>query len=94
MSARAYILLNIVQGKAEEALRTLRCRLGVVMADALEGPPDIIVLLEAKERLQLAEFLIYTLASIDNITADLRLLVTPDNTIPLSCPASDAKEFR
>jgi hypothetical protein len=94
MSARAYILLDIVHGKAEEALRTLRCRPGVVMADALEGRPDIIVLLEAKERLQLADFIMPALASIDEVTEDLRLLVTLDNTIPLSCPASEAKEFR
>lgn len=51
MSARAYVLLDIVKGKAEEALRTLRCRPGVVTVDALEGSPDVIVLLEAKERL-------------------------------------------
>jgi len=94
MSARAYILLDIVEGKAEEALRILRCRPGVVTVDALEGSPDVIVLLEAKERPQLAEFLIHTLASIDDITADLRLLVTPHNAVPLSSQTSDVKEFR
>jgi len=43
MSDRAYILLDIVGGKAEQVTEVLQESPGVVMVDALEGPPDVII---------------------------------------------------
>ena len=74
MSDRAYILLNIVDGKAEQATEVLRKSPGVVMADALEGPPDVVIVMEAPERQQLAKLTVQALASVETITERVSLL--------------------
>ncbi len=84
MGVRAYVLLNVVDGKAERAVQTLRCNSGVVIADSLEGHPDIIVMVEAPDRQKLAEFLMPVIGSMDGITEDLHLLVSRDNGFPSS----------
>jgi hypothetical protein len=50
MDDRAYILLNITDRKAKQATEVLRKSPGVVMVDALEGPPDVIIVMEAPEQ--------------------------------------------
>ena len=74
MSARAYLLLKIVQGKAEEAARLLQDEVGVVAVDVLEGPPDIIVLMEASGRSTLARLTVRVIASVEALTEDIQLL--------------------
>ncbi len=74
MSARVYILLDIVHGKSEYVIQALRGKPGVVMADPLEGPPDVIIVVEAPKRQQLAELTIQALASVETMTEGLRLL--------------------
>ena len=83
MSARAYLLLKIVQGKAEEAARLLRDEVGVVAVDVLEGPPDIIVLMEASGRSTLARLTVRVIASVEALTEDIQLL--PAQNIPNVC---------
>jgi hypothetical protein len=78
MSDRVYILLDILNGKAEQATEILRESPGVVMADALEGPPNVIIIMEAPERQQLARLTIQTLASVETITEHVCLLPTRD----------------
>ena len=39
MSARAYILLDIVDSKSEQVVEALQCIPGVVISDCLEGRP-------------------------------------------------------
>ena len=78
MGDRAYILLNIVDGKAEQALEFLRKSPGVVMADALEGPPDVIIVIEEAERQQLAKLTIQALAAVETITDRVSVLPTRD----------------
>ena len=46
MNARVYILLDIVDGKAEQVVQVLQEIPGVVMVEALEGPPDMILVME------------------------------------------------
>ncbi len=76
MRARAYILLDIVNGKSEQAAQTLRNMPGVATADCLEGQPGVLVLVEATDRLKLAELLMPVMASVDSLTEDMQLLVT------------------
>jgi hypothetical protein len=78
MSDRAYILLDIVHGKAEQATEVLQESPGVVMADALEGPPDVIVVIEAPKRQQLAKLIIQALTSVEIMTEHVCLLPTED----------------
>jgi hypothetical protein len=88
MSARAYVLFEIVDGNREYAAQMLRSQTGVVFADRLEGHPDIIAMVEAPNRQRLAEAMMPVIGCIDGITEDLHLLVTRDNETPLDLAAS------
>ncbi len=78
MIARAYVLLDIKDGKLGEVAKVLRAMSGVVLTDILEGPPDIIIAVEASEREKLAEFTVQALASVEDMTEDIRLLPAQD----------------
>jgi len=81
MSARAYMLLDIVDRNCEDAVQMLRSRAEVILADRLEGYPNIIAIVEAADRQSLAAAIMPVLGCIDGITEDLRLLVTQNNEI-------------
>ena len=78
MDDRVYILLDIVDGKAEQVAQALQESPGVVMADALEDPPDVIMVMEAAERQQLAKLAIQALASVETMTECVYLLPVRD----------------
>jgi hypothetical protein len=80
MSARAYVLLDIVDGNSQYAAQMLRSRTGVILVDCLEGRPDIIAVVEAPDRQSLAEAVMPVIGCIDGITDDLHLLVTQDES--------------
>jgi hypothetical protein len=52
----------------------LRGQPGVKMVDVLEGPPDVIVMLQARSRLELAELTSQALVSVESMTEDLKVL--------------------
>jgi hypothetical protein len=81
MSARAYMLLDIVDRDCEYAVQMLRSRAEVILADRLEGYPNIIAIVEAADKKSLAEAIMPVLGCIDGITEDLHLLVAQDNEI-------------
>jgi hypothetical protein len=83
MSVRAYMLLDIVDRSCEYAVQMLRSRAEVILADRLEGYPNIIAMVEAADRQNLAAAVMPVLDCIDGITEDLRLLVTQDDEISL-----------
>lgn len=74
MNARVYILLDVVAGTSGQVTEALRGKPGVVMADPLEGPPDVIMVVEAPKQQKLAELTIQALASVETVTEGLRLL--------------------
>ena len=78
MNAKVYVLLCVKEGKSEQAVETLRNKAGVRLLDTLEGPPDVIMMMQARERRRLAELTVEALASVEDITEDLQLLPTPD----------------
>jgi len=88
MSARAYMLLDIVDRSCEYAVQMLRSRAEVILADRLEGYPNVIAMVEAADRQSLAEAIMPVLGCIDGITENLRLLVTQDNGTSLDLPTS------
>jgi hypothetical protein len=82
MSARVYLLLDILEGKTGHAIQTLRHAEGVIAADTLEGNPDILAVIEAPDRQKLVELMMPVLQSLDHITEDLHLLMTrQDNSV-------------
>jgi len=78
VNAKVYVLLRVKEGKSEQAVQTLRSKAGVRLADVLEGPPDVIMMAQARERHHLAELTVDALASVEDVTEDLQLLPTPD----------------
>lgn len=76
--ARVYVLLRTVQDCAGNAVLALRQNVGVVAADRLEGPPDIIVVMEAADRPKLARAVVKALASVEVMTDSVELLPVQD----------------
>lgn len=75
-ATRVYILLDVIEGKAEEAAETLRGNPGVRLADVLEGRPNVVAVLEARSRRQLAELTNHALALVEGVTENLQMLPT------------------
>ena len=74
MSAKVYVLLDLVHGDSTHVAQILREKPGVATVDMLEGPPDIIMVIEATERQKAAQYLMNALDSVDGITENLRVL--------------------
>ena len=73
-AARAYILLEIREGKSVEAAEVLQSMRGVVMADPLEWPPDVVLVVEASDGQELIRLANRALASIEALIEGLTLL--------------------
>ena len=87
MSARVYVLLDVTEDNSDQVVRALGDRDGVKMVDVLEGLPNIIMLIQARDRHQLAELTVQALASTATMTEGVQLLPSRDGcgTCPLSC---------
>jgi len=80
MSARVYMLLDVSEGKSLQVAKMLHGQRGVVIVDIVEGPPDIILMIEASNRRKLAEITIKTIASVEYWTENVKLLPTIANS--------------
>jgi hypothetical protein len=94
MSVRAYMLLDIADRSCEYAVQMLRSKAEVILADRLEGYPNLITMVEAANRQSLAEAIIPVLDCVDGIAEDLRLLVTQDGEISPALLASNGSTSR
>ncbi len=79
MCAKVYVLLDIIDGNCDQAIGILQNIPGVVAVDIVEGPPDIVFVVEAGERQCLAELTISALELVESTTAGIQLLPTLDN---------------
>jgi len=85
MNDKVYILLDIVDGNTERVVQVMRETPGVVMVEELEGPPpDVILVMEASERQQLAKVTIQALALVGTMAERIQLLPINKN---VSSPA-------
>ena len=74
MSDRVYLLLNVAEGKADQVAGRLRHLAGVRMVDLIEGQADVIAVVEAPERHELAKLTVQALSSVETVIEDLQLL--------------------
>ena len=74
MSKRVYVLIDAVEGKAGQIAQMMRGQPGVKMVNLLEGPPDVIVMLQARSGQKLAELTNRALASVEAVTENLQVL--------------------
>ena len=59
--------------------KALRDKPGVVAVDIVEGPPDVVAVLEASERLKLAERTVQVLESVETLVNCVSLLPVQDD---------------
>ncbi|MBI2830167.1 MAG: hypothetical protein HYX81_03315 [Chloroflexi bacterium] len=78
MSNRVYVVLDVIEGKAKQVARTLLQKSGVMVADVLDSPPGVMMIVEAGERKRLAELTVQAIASVNGMTEGLRLLPVQD----------------
>lgn len=78
MVDRVYVLMDIARDRSDEAVRILRHRTGVRMADVLESMPNVIMVVEAPDRQTLAKHTIQALETVESITERLQLLPAQD----------------
>ena len=79
--AKAYVLMDVVDGKCEQVTQTLRGRPGVITVDLLDGPPQVIMVVAAPERQKLARLTVQAIAEVEMMTADIQLLPAHDGLI-------------
>ena len=80
--ARVYLLLYVSDRSADHVVRSLRCKPGVVFTDLLEGPPDVIIMAEADDRLKLAKLATRAIASVESSVEVIRVLPASDGLNP------------
>ena len=71
---RAYVLLHTKKYHCKEAAEILERQSGVTTVDLVEGPPDIVLIMEASRRLALASKLIDAMSSVENLIDGVELL--------------------
>jgi len=74
MVARVYVLISAIPGRSPQIARALMTKPGVVTADLLQGPPDVVMVVEANDEGKLAELTVKALASVEKFTEELHLL--------------------
>jgi len=74
MNDKACILLDIVDGKAAQVVQFLQGSPGVFIADAVEGPPDVIIVMEVPNQEQLAKLTNQAIASVETMTEHIHLI--------------------
>ena len=79
MGTKVYLLLDIKNNSSTSAIRTLQGIPGVKNVDVLEGPPDIMVQIEADKSKQLIQKTIRAIAAVEHITEEICLLPVKNN---------------
>jgi hypothetical protein len=72
---KVYVHLNVAHNQdINEVAEILRSKAGVTHVDLVDSPPDIILVLEASERKQLAELTVKALGSIEHFVKEMQLI--------------------
>ena len=67
MAARAYILIDVTGDRVRSCLEALRQLQGVVKADAVAGPYDLIAIVEGKDIQVIGETVVGKIRQIDGV---------------------------
>jgi len=76
---RAYVIIDVQKDMTERVALTLSSRDGVILVDIIEDKPDIIMVVQAKNRQQLAELTIKAVTSVESFTEGLQLMPARSN---------------
>ena len=77
---RAYVIIKVQQDMTERVALTLSNIGGVILVDIMEDEPDIIIIVvQAKNRQQLAELTVRAVKSVESFTEDVQLMPARSN---------------
>ena len=89
MTARVYILVNITNDNSDQVAQTLHHQPGVVAVDLLEGPPNLLMVVEAPDRDRLARLTMKVIASIETEVEDMQVLPVRDDSATATGSVAD-----
>ncbi len=72
--ARTYVLLHTVQGCSGDVVSILLRNRHVLAVDKVEGPPDIVAIIEAPSRIKLAAAVVKALSTVEVMIDGVDLL--------------------
>lgn len=75
------MLIEVADGHCRRVAQTLKRKPGVTILDVLEGPPDILVMVQSHNRQKLAELTVNALVSVEDLTGSIQLLPAMDDFV-------------
>jgi hypothetical protein len=75
---RAYVLIHTEAGKAAEVVKSLRGRLGIAMVDVIEGPYNVIAVVEGANLSAVAKTILVDIKKLSGVRDIIVYLVTPE----------------
>ena len=81
---RLYVLINVKPGKVEEVAQIVQNKPGVLFADIIDSPPDIIMVVHASDKQKLAELTLNALTPAEHLIKEVQLLPAQDKKITLA----------
>ena len=81
MRSRAYLMLDIIEDKVPYALQALQSARRVAAVDRLEGHPNVMVVIEAADRQEMAEAVMPVLESVERAAKDVHILINQNGNV-------------
>ena len=81
MNAKVYVLIDVSPGKSGHVVETLQMKPGVIAVDSIEGPPDVIMIVRAADRQELAKLTIDALITVEGLTEEIKCLPVIEESI-------------
>ncbi|HEX7363739.1 MAG TPA: hypothetical protein VF366_01025 [Dehalococcoidia bacterium] len=73
MSFKAFVIMDSPTEKTANMVRTLRKKPGVISVDRVEDSPQLIIVVEARERRELAELTVQAISAADSMATIMQL---------------------
>jgi DNA-binding Lrp family transcriptional regulator len=77
-SRKAYVLIQVETGKADSVVKAIRTKPGVVSADLVVGPHDIVALLAGPDADAVAKIVVNDIQSVRGVQRTLTYMVLSD----------------
>ena len=74
---RAYVLIEVTPGRVTNLVESLEAREGVIEVDRITGPYDVIVVLEARDVVEIGEIIETELHPLSGVARTTTLLALP-----------------
>lgn len=74
MSTKAYVLIETAIGRTQSVVEHLRSMPGVIAADAVTGPYDVIIVVETKDPNEVGKLVMNSIHGLDGVNHTLTCL--------------------